>query len=236
MPTENKNNVNAQADDDPDVQDPGRTEFANIAENIDAMSESLKRMKDLNPQSLRMFLLNDLFPLLKDWADTCNWYTGDLHARVSEVEEEVGGEAGEGLDPEFAGQLIEFIGVSLQLFGVLVNVCKNDLAVLGKVQLLIAQAPGLIAKIQEITLEEQEDEDEDDEDDEEDEGDAEVLEPKGQQATPVLEESAPVVQPVELPPSGTAAPADVVPVTSTADPNPDVVATTTTSGEQNGNG
>jgi hypothetical protein len=27
-----------------------------------------------------------------------------------------------------------------------------------------------------------------------------------------------------------------VPVTSTADPNPDVVATTTTSGEQNGNG
>ncbi len=234
MPNENDQNVNAQAEDEADVQDPGRTEFANIAENIDAMSEGLKRMKELNPQSLRMFLLNDLFPLLRDWADTCNWYTGDLHARVSEVEEEVGEEAGEGLDPEFAGQLIEFIGVSLQLFGVLVNICKNDPEVIGKVQLLIAQAPGIIAKIREITLEEEDEEEE--EEDEEDEEEAEVLEPKGKQSVPAPApaEVLPVVQPVEPSVPETASP--VEPVTSTAAPESEAAATTAADGAENSNG
>jgi hypothetical protein len=248
MPTDNNQKEPEQNDQDqPDeegdeVQEPGsRTEFSNIAEALSAGVENLRKMPTLNPQTLRMHLVNDLYPILIDFAMASDWYTGDLHGRVTDVEEEVGEESGEGLEPEFAAQLIEFIGVSLQLFGVMVNLCKNDPEVLGKVQFLIAQAPGIISKIREITLEEEEDEDEDEDEE------PEVLEPKGQQTKPVLEVESvqvtpdgisfvPKQQPVELPPSGTAAPADVVPVTSTASPNPDVVVNTTTDGAEKVNG
>lgn len=243
MPTENTQNQTSE-DDGPEVQDPGRTEFANIAENIIAVSENLKKMPNLNPQTLRMHLINDLYPLLEDWAQACNWYTGDLHARVSEVEEEVGEGSNEGLDPEFAAELIEFIGVSLQLFGVLVNVCRNDTDVITKVQLLIAKAPGLITKIRDITLEDEEDEEEDEEG-----SDADVLEPKPRpRVRPVVSTVTAAPEPVPAEPvqdSPTAEPvvasvdtvsADVVQVSTTNDQNPDVVtpSTTVTGGETNG--
>ena len=230
---ENQKKVNTQ-DEDVEVQDPGFTEFVNVSANLQAMSESLRKMKELNPQTLRMHLLNDLYPLLIDFANTSHWYVGDLHGRVSEVEEEVGGDTGEGLDPEFAAQLIEFIGISLQLFGVLVNVCKGDPEVIGKVQLLIAQAPGLIAKINDLTLEEEDDddEDEDDEDEEEDE-DIEVLEPtKAKPSTPAPE-AAPEAAPVGAV-DAASADAPVVPATNT--PSPDAAPVTTSGGPESTNG
>lgn len=180
MPENTQNNEpqnNEPADQEVDeeegdeVQQPNsRTEFVNMAEALTAAAKNLKGLKHLNPQTLREHMLNEIYPILIDFAMACDWYTGDLHARVTSVEEEVGGGIEEGLSPEFATQLIEFIGVSLQLFGVLVNVCKEDQAVIEKVQLLIAQAPGIISKIHDITLI---DEDEGDEEEDEEEGDDE---------------------------------------------------------------
>jgi hypothetical protein len=229
MPNENENpqqndQNEPEEDEDDEIQEPGqppRTEFANTVEALEAAMENLKRMPNLNPQTLRMHLLNDLYPILVDFANSSNWYVGDLHQRVTEVEEEVGGESGEGLTPEFAAQLIEFIGVSLQLFGVLVNICKNDPEVIGKVQLLIAQAPGIISKIQDITLVEEEEDEEEDEEDEE----AEVLEPRSSQPEPVVQ--SPVAESV---PTRTAAPnPDAVVNTTTSDSSPDapIISTTT---------
>jgi hypothetical protein len=229
-------------EDGDEVQEPGsRTEFANIAEALGAAVENLRKMPTLNPQTLRMHLVNDLYPILVDFAMASDWYTGDLHGRVTEVEEEVGEESGEGLEPEFAAQLIEFIGVSLQLFGVMVNLCKNDPEVIGKVQLLIAQAPGIISKIQEITMVE---EDEEEEDEDEDEEEPEVQEPRSRQATGSTEE-APQVQPAEVtapspevaPRSTTATPTpDMVVNTTTSNPNPGAVVNTTTNGTEQTNG
>jgi hypothetical protein len=243
MPTDNNQKEPEQNDQDqPDeegdeVQEPGsRTEFSNIAEALSAGVENLRKMPTLNPQTLRMHLVNDLYPILIDFAMASDWYTGDLHGRVTDVEEEVGEESGEGLEPEFAAQLIEFIGVSLQLFGVMVNLCKNDPEVLGKVQFLIAQAPGIISKIREITLEEEEDEDEDEDEE------PEVVEPRSRPVAIAPVES-PLAQPVEAaapppevaPQPTTATPPPVVEVT-TASPNPDVVVNTTTDGAEKVNG
>jgi hypothetical protein len=165
-----------------DVQDPGsipNTEFLGISEALQMGMQTLKQMPQANPARLKMFLINDLYPILVDFAQMANWYTGDLHERVSNIEDEVEGTGGEGISPEFAEQLIEFIGQSLQLFGLLVNLTKGNPEVAHSVQMMIARAPGLIARIQEITLSEEEEE-EDEEEDEEDVETPEVLEPRSQ--------------------------------------------------------
>lgn len=214
-------------DDEAQGPEPPRTEFANTVDNLEAAMENLKRMPNLNPQTVRMHLLNDLYPILIDFANASNWYVGDLHQRVTDVEEEVGGGEGEGLTPEFAAQLIEFIGVSLQLFGVLVNICKNDPEVISKVQILISQAPGIISKIQDITLVEEDEDEDDDEDD--DENEPEVVEPRARpQVSVVPTEATPTPG---VPTTATPTP-DVVENTSTADPNPDAVVSSTTNEEQ----
>ena len=242
MPTENTKPTeleqNDQNEPEEEEQEAGpRTEFLNTVNNLEAAMENLKRMPNLNPQSLRLHMLNDLYPILVDFAKASDWYTGDLHARVTEVEEEVGEDDGEGLTPEFAAQLIEFIGISLQLFGVMVNLCKNDPEVIGKVQILIAQAPGIIAKIQEITLV-----DDDDEDDEEDEEEPEVQEPRSRQnavasgmpAEVTVVPEVPEVSP-QVTTSATPTP-DVVVTTTTTAPNPDAVVNTNTNGTEESNG
>lgn len=218
--------------DEAQGQDPPRTEFANTVDNLEAAMENLKRMPNLNPQTVRMHLLNDLYPILIDFANASNWYVGDLHQRVTDVEEEVGGGEGEGLTPEFAAQLIEFIGVSLQLFGVLVNICKNDPEVIGKVQILISQAPGIISKIQDITLVEEDEDEDEDEDDDDEENEPEVVEPRARPPVSVTPaEAIPTPETASIPTTATPTP-DVVENSSTADPDPDAVVSSTTSEEQ----
>lgn len=256
MPTDKKNPTQNDENEDPEindeeedegdeVQEPPRTEFMNMVEALEGALQNLSRMPQLNPQSLRLHMQNDLYPILIDLAKACDWYTGDLHQRVTNVEEEVGDSGEEGLSPEFAEQLIEFIGISLQLFGVLVNVCKNDASVIEKVQLLIAQAPGIIAKIRDITM--VEDDEDEDEDEEEDEEEPEVMEPRGRQvtssisseSTPVSVDSvqaAPAPEPEPAQPTAATPNADVVPVSSTVDVNPDDVQVTSTADKEPSNG
>jgi hypothetical protein len=130
-----------------------------------------------------------------------------------------GGDGGEALAPETAEQLINFIGMSLQIFGVILQSPKADPKLLQVAQILTAQAPGLIAKVQEITMsEEDEDEDEDYEDEDyedgdEDSEDSEVEDEPGAEPTEVLEpRKREPVQAVpeqpEAPKAETAAPAE----------------------------
>jgi hypothetical protein len=156
---------------EPNASDPPRTEFAGIHEALSMGLETLRRMPQANPQRIKLFLINDLYPILIDMAQMADWYTGNLHDRVSTVEEEVEGNIGEGISPELAEQLIEFIGHSLQVFGVVVNVAKDNQNLIHTVQLLVAKAPGLINRIQEITITDEEDEEEEEEDE------PEVIEP-----------------------------------------------------------
>jgi len=225
-----------EEEEEEDIQEPPRTEFMNMVEALESAMQNLTRMPQLNPQSIRLHLQNDLYPILIDFARACDWYTGDLHRRVTDVEEEVNESPEEALSPEFAEQLIEFIGISLQLFSVLVNACKNDVAVIEKVQLLIAQAPGIITRIREVTMVE---EDEEEEDEEEEDEISEVLEPRA--AKPPAETPAPVepeqkpvdemVVPVSPPPMPTNGDSADMPVVTTTDvPSADVPAVAPTNG------
>lgn len=173
-----------------DPEEVPRTEFMNLKEAIEIGQKQLARIPHINPESLRRFLANDLYSILIEIVDLSNWYIGDLHNRVMGLELEESGYGGESLSPETAEQLINFIGMSLQIFGVILQSPKADPRLIQTAQLLTTQAPGLIAKVQDITMSEEPEEDEDyeDEDDEEEEefdGDngqsaqpTEVLEPR----------------------------------------------------------
>lgn len=198
-----------------------RTEFMNLKDALVMGRKQLQSKHFGNAANLRQFLIMDLYPILIEITDFANWYVGDLHNRVMGLEMGEGGESGEGLDPETAEQLINFIGMSLQIFGVILQSPKADPKLLQVAQVLTAQAPGLIAKVQEITMSDEPDEDDEDyegdedydEDDENDEGgemedepNAEptaVLEPRGRepvQATPAeSEEPKAEVQDAESP-------------------------------------
>lgn len=167
-------------------QDVPRTEFMNLKEALLIGQSQLKRIPKINPEAMRQFLANDLYPILIEIADYSNWYVGDLHNRVMGLEmNESDGYAGEALSPETAEELINFIGMSLQIFGVILQSPKADPRLIQTAQLLTTQAPGLIAKVQDITMIEEPDEDEDeedyDDDEDEDESNSEptkVLEPQ----------------------------------------------------------
>lgn len=146
-----------------------RTEFMNLKEALVMGQAQLKRIPHLNPESLRMFLLADLYPILIELADFSNWYIGDLHNRVMGVEMGQDDEFGEeSLSPDTAEQLINFIGMSLQIFGVILQSPKADPRLIQTAQLLTTQAPGLMAKVQDITMAEEPDEEEYEDDEEED--------------------------------------------------------------------
>ena len=166
-----------------------RTEFINLKEALMMGQSQLKRIPHINPESLRRFLLADIYPILIEIADYSNWYVGDLHNRVMGLEMgENDGYGGESLSPETAEQLINFIGMSLQIFGVILQSPKADPRLIQTAQLLTTQAPGLIAKVQDITMSEEPEDDEeyeDEENEEEFDGDngqstqsTEVLEPR----------------------------------------------------------
>jgi len=143
--------------------------------------KQLKNKQFGNAAALRNFLVMDLYPILIELADFANWYIGDLNDRIMTLEES-DGEGGEGLDPEFAEQLINFIGMSLQVFGLILRAPKVNPELLQTTQLLVAQAPALIARIQEITMVDADDDEyDDDEEVEPEEAEPiEVLEPKKQ--------------------------------------------------------
>jgi hypothetical protein len=170
-----------------------RTEFMNLKDALVMGRKQLQSKHFGNAANLRQFLIMDLYPILIEITDFANWYVGDLHNRVMGLEMGEGGDGGEALAPETAEQLINFIGMSLQIFGVILQSPKADPKLLQVAQILTAQAPGLIAKVQEITMsEEDEDEDEDYEDEDyedgdEDSEDSEVEDEPGAEPTEVLE-------------------------------------------------
>lgn len=170
-------------------QEVPRTEFMNLKEALVIGQGQLKRIPKINPEAMRQFFVNDLYPILIEIADYSNWYVGDLHNRVMGLElEESDGYAGEALSPETAQELIEFIGMSLQIFGVILQSPKADPRLRDTAQALTVKAPGLIAKVQDITMLEEPDEDEEEYDDEEAE-DFEDEEEANAQPTEVLEPS-----------------------------------------------
>jgi hypothetical protein len=180
-----------------------RTEFINLKDALEMGQKQLKSIPHVNPESLRRFLQMDLYPILIELADFANWYVGDLHNRLLSMEQEIEGGGGEGLDPEFAEQLLNFIGMSLQVFGVIIRATNANPELLQTTQILVAQAPGLIARIQEITMvDDDADYDDEDEEDEDEEAEAEeagepveVLEPR-KKTEPAAEAAAePEAQP-----------------------------------------
>jgi len=195
-----------------------RTEFINLKDALMMGQQQISRIPHVSAQSLRAFLSQDLYPVLVELADYANWYIGDLHQRVANLEDNADQSDGEGLEPEFAEQLFNFIGMSLQIFGVLVQVKGADPKLIHMAQVLIAQAPGLLAKIQEITLVEVDDDDDDvddaDDDDMVDEP-PEVIEPSKQRVV-----TAPVPAAEEVDSSDLAVKAvveDAVPSSPTAE-------------------
>jgi hypothetical protein len=215
-----------------DGEEVPRTEFMNLKDALVMGQKQLKSKHFGNAANLRQFLIMDLYPILIEIAEYANWYVGDLHNRVMGLEMGESSDGGEALTPETAEQLINFIGMSLQIFGVILQSPKVDPKLLHLAQILTTQAPGLIAKVQDITMsDEPDDENEDYEDDDEgyEEGEGEevedesgtepteVLEPRGRepvQAAPkkiedskteAEAEQAPV--PIEYPTSGEAEPA-----------------------------
>ena len=172
-----------------------RTEFMNLKDALIMGQKQLQSKQFGNASNLKQFLIMDLYPILIEITDFANWYVGDLHNRVMGLEMNEGGDGGEALSPETAEQLINFIGMSLQIFGVILQSPKADPKLIQVAQILTAQAPGLIAKVQEITMSEEDEEDEEDEDYEdedyeegdEDGEDSEVEDEPGSEPTEVLE-------------------------------------------------
>lgn len=192
---------------EPEVQEPeeegeeeeeeaAQTNFLEIIDALTMGSRQLGQLKQANNgQVLRQFLLNDLYPILIEMANLCNWYTGNLHDRVSDLEE--GQEPGEGISPEFAAELMEFIGISLQVFGELIPLIQTRPDMLHRVQLLVAQAPGLMARIQDATMAEEEEEEYEEE--EESQEVPEVVEPTAQKPAEQAAEPAPEPTPEPVP-------------------------------------
>jgi hypothetical protein len=167
----------AQEPEEEEEEDAAQTNFVEIIEALTMGKGQLSQLKQANNgQVLRQFMLNDLYPILLEMANLCNWYIGNLHDRVSDLEEEQG--PGEGISPEFAAELMEFIGISLQVFGELIPMIQTRPDMLHKVQLLVAQAPGLMARIQDATMTEEEEEEEEEEEKEV----PEVVEPTSQKS------------------------------------------------------
>jgi len=193
--TEQVQESEQEMEEQPAEEDVSRTEFMNLAEALESGKDALNRLPQSNPQRLKAFLVNDLYPILIDLANIANWYTGDLHGRVTTLEEEASGTGGLGIDEEFAAELIQFIGQALHVFGLIIPALQSRPDLANVVQLLVARAPGLISRIQDLTVsDEDEDEDEDDEDEFEDEGD--VLDPSTGEP---VDESA---EPADATPSG----------------------------------
>jgi hypothetical protein len=174
-----------------DGEEVPRTEFMNLKDALVMGQKQLKSKHFGNAANLRQFLIMDLYPILIEIAEYANWYVGDLHNRVMGLEMGESGDGGEALTPETAEQLINFIGMSLQIFGVILQSPKVDPKLLQLAQILTTQAPGLIAKVQDITMsDEPDDENEDYEDDDEgyEDGEGEEMEDEpGTEPTEVLE-------------------------------------------------
>lgn len=213
-PAETEQTPEGGVEEDGETEEVLRTEFMNLKDSLEMGMKQFKRMPHINPQSMRDFLIADLYPILMEIADYSNWYIGDLHRRVLNIEQEMEGEPeNEALTPEFAEQLINFIGMSLQIFGVILQSPKVDPRLLQTAQLLTTQAPGLIAKVQEVTMTDEPDDDDneydeyeasEEESDEEDENvePSEVLEPVKQGGERLVEaQSAPPVASVEPEPT-----------------------------------
>lgn len=172
----------------PAVQEPDI--IASIQEYREALEigkQQLARMTHLSPPAIRNFLVNDMYPILSDVLGAVEWYVMDLNARLETVEETVGvEEPSEAVLPTFSIELIDFIGTSVQIFGKTLGWAteKKDTQTLLLLQELIANAPLLMAHIQDITMEEVEVEVEEVAEEEAEADIPEVLEPKQDVAQP----------------------------------------------------
>jgi len=64
--------------DDEQEEDVLRTEFLNLKDSLEMGMKQFKRMPHLSPESIRNFMIMDLYPILMEIADFANWYVGDL--------------------------------------------------------------------------------------------------------------------------------------------------------------
>jgi hypothetical protein len=170
-----------------------QSEYTELKSQVAMSKAMLLRMKKADAKSMRLFMANDLYPLLEKILENTEWYVMDLHTRLSDMES--GLSSGEGIDEESAGKLVEFIGRTVQALGMTMNWAKENNVLLPdevvtEMQLLVTSAPGLMLMVQELVSEEGDEDEEDDEDEEyEDEGDEE-LEGLVEPGTPVEEEPA----------------------------------------------
>jgi len=227
-----KNQSPTPTEEDPEVQEPEsqepeeeeeeegedeETAQTNFVEIIDALMMGKGQLANLkqanNSQVLRQFLLNDLYPILLEMASHCNWYIGNLHDRVTYLEEEQG--QGDGISPEFAAELMEFIGVTLQIFGELIPIIQTRPDMLHRVQILVAQAPSLMARIQDATM--TDDEEEEEEEEEEEQEVPEVVEPASQKPAEVSQ----TPEPPAVEPQSEPKPPEEAPQVSAPEPEPE---------------
>lgn len=173
-------------DDGSDLEPP--SEYTELKGEILSSAQMFAKMTKLSPQAVRMFLVNDLYPLLVRVMDTTEWYVMDLNTRLLEVEENA--EAGSGLTEDQGQNLIEFIGRSVNLFSLLMQWAKQSSILIpdelvSEMQVLVVQAPGLMANVQDAVAEEEEEYDEEEDEDESVVSDEDMVEP-GTAAEPAV--------------------------------------------------
>lgn len=197
--------------DEEDYEEPFEpSDYTQLKGDVLASAQVLAKMTKLSPQSIRGFLVNDLYPMLVRVMDVTETYVMDLHGRLLEIEE--GGVEGGGLSEESAQRLMEFLGRTSNLFQFLIQwASQNNIPLPGEMldemQQLTVQLPGLFVIVQEA-MESQEEYEDDEESEEEGDVDEDDM-----------------IEPVSAAPDGTEvpidAPTDVTgPAPAEADPAP----------------
>jgi hypothetical protein len=188
------------------MEPPPQSEYTDLRAQLAQSATFLSRMKKADAKAMRLFLINDLYPMVAKIMEATEWYVMDLHTRVSNLEE--GEDTETGIDEESAGKIIEFVGRSVQVFGALMTWAKdNSVAipeeVVTEIQLLVTSAPGLMMMVQDMTAEEDEDEDEYEEEN--------GAEPEGLVEPSIVPGPQPVEEPAPEAPAAEAAPAEPEP-------------------------
>jgi hypothetical protein len=183
---------------DEDYEEPFEiSDYTQLKGDVLASAQVLAKMTKLSPQSIRGFLVNDLYPMLVHVMDVTESYVMDLHGRVWNLEHDEGG--GPGLSEEDGKRLLEYLARTSNIFQHLVQWAVQTgvqlpQEFLDEMQQLSVQLPSIIVIVQEaIESEEDEDEEEGDEIDEDD-----MIEPG---AVNNAGDSAPASQPAPTAPT-----------------------------------
>jgi hypothetical protein len=162
--------------------------FTELHAAVTEGAAQLKKLPHLNPQSLRDFVVGDLYAIVADLIGAADYYISDLNNRLLDVEEAVGEDAlVEYVDSTFLVGLLEFVGRTIHIGNKVATWAseKGDKEALENIQVLMATAPAVIARLQELLAasqeaeeaqgEEDDDEDEDEDEEEQENADAEEV-------------------------------------------------------------